>query len=76
MASIKNIVRAMATPPMNTGRVIASSETELSVATAFGVMVVPKDKMSLYAVGDEVKIANGAITGKIRDTSSLPVYEV
>lgn len=77
MSILKNFISSLTLPSATTaGKVVASTEVSLSVATRSGVIVVPRERTSLYAVGDEVRVANGVISGKVRSTSSLPVYEV
>lgn len=76
MTTVKKLISALSTPRTSSGKVVASTETTLSVATRAGVVVVPRERVSLYAVGDEVRVANGMIAGKVKDTASLPVYHV
>lgn len=76
MSSLKKFISAVTANAVISGKVVASAGTTMSVATRSGVVVVPRGGASLYAVGDEVKVANGTIVGKVRDISSLPVYEV
>ena len=76
MSSLKKFISAVTSSAVISGKVVASAGTTLSVATRSGVVVVPRGEASLYAIGDEVKVANGTIVGKVRDISSLPVYEV
>lgn len=76
MTTLKKFVSAVSATLSTTGRVVAATETTLSVATRTGVVLVPKNRNDLYSVGDEVKVSNGAIAGKIKDTSSLPIYHV
>ncbi len=76
MSKVKSLIDALTVGASSSGRVVGATETTISVATRTGVVVVPKDSMNLYAVGDEVKVANGTVVGKVRGTDSLPVYYV
>lgn len=76
MTTVKKLLEAVSAPRASSGKVVASTETTLSVATRAGVIVVPRERTTLYTVGDEVRVANGMISGKVKDTASLPVYYV
>lgn len=76
MSGIRSLLNVISGKKIDSGRIVASTETTLSVATRAGVMVVPREALSPYSIGDEVKVANGAISGKLRSTDTLPVYYV
>ncbi len=76
MTTVRKLIAAISEPRASAGKVVAATETTLSVATRAGVVVVPRERVSLYSVGDEVRVANGMISGKVKDTASLPVHYV
>jgi hypothetical protein len=76
MSHIKQFLSAVGQAAPRNGKVVAVSNTTMSLATKLGVLVVPRDQISAYNVGDTVKVVNGVVVGKVRDVSSLPVYEV
>lgn len=77
MSNIKKLVNLFGVAQSRGGRIIAATETTYSVATRSGVVVAPRTQGATYSVGDNVKVTqDGVILGKVRSTSSLPVYYV
>jgi hypothetical protein len=76
VSHIKQFLAAVGNAAPRNGKVVAVSDTTMSLATKSGVLVVPRDQISAYNIGDTVRVVNGMVVGKVRDVSSLPVYEV
>lgn len=76
MSGVRKLVGLLARGDSVQGKVVSASETTLSVATRSGVVTVPRSTVTPYAVGDEVTVRGGAITGRKKDTSLLPRYYV
>lgn len=58
------------------GKVVATSDTTVYVQTANGVETYVKVGDYKYAEGDNVRIVNGAVVGKVTDDTELPTYFV
>lgn len=76
MSGVKRLVSLLSRGDSVQGRVVSATETTLSVATRSGVVTVPRNSLTPYAVGDEVTVKGGAISGRKKDTSLLPRYYV
>lgn len=76
MTAVKRLLSVLKGDPKSSGKVVKIDSSGASVATRGGVVVLPPGKYSGLSVGDEVKLSNGSLVGKVRVADSLPVYEV
>lgn len=58
------------------GTVSSVRDNTILVTTDLGTREVPVTGDTSYREGDKVRLINGVVVGRIRDTSTLPVYYV
>lgn len=58
------------------GRVLSQDGFVATVATRKGVVTLDIPSGIVLIVGDQVRLAGGVITGKIRDPGTIPVFDV
>jgi len=76
MNPLKRLISELAQPAREHGRIVQTTGTTVSVMTSKGVVIVARQFPDTYSVGDEVRMSNGEIVGKLRNISSLPQFEV
>lgn len=76
MNPIRRLLKELGTSTPSKGRVVAASANSFTIMTNKGVILADRSSTDPYVVGDEVVMSDGAIRGRVRNPSTLPVFYV
>jgi hypothetical protein len=76
MNPLKKLIDQIVRPQVHRGRVVRVADGKLVVKTAEGAIIVSADPLQSYALGDTLVLSGGAVIGRDRDDSTLPVFYV
>lgn len=74
MNLVSNLRDSLNKQPTVVGKVVASNDGVLKVQTSEGLVTVKNSGVTEIRAGDDVKLLNGVLVGRLNRSASVPVF--